>query len=221
MTALTLTAREFRTLVEPVLPMAGRDGMLPILTTVLVETDGMWLSAMTTDRFRVGIKRIEKRATEDDPATEWPEFRALIPTRAVRAMLTTFKPKRGTMDPTLTLTVDDNKMTTEAVGLFDLFDSGRFTHYLEDGEYPDLRAVVRKAMDVPDGERQSTIGVNPAFMADFKACGSTTMRLVVGGAKSPVVVTDDDGFLGLLMAPKAEKPEPKKRAPRKPKSVAS
>ena len=235
MTALTLTAREFRTLVEPVLPLAGRDDQLPVLCALLIEADGKWLSASATDRFRVGIKRIEKRATDDDPTTEWPEFKALIPTRAVRSLLTTFKPRRGTLDPTLTFKVDGNKMTADAVGLFDLFDSGRFVHTLLMAEYPDVRAIIQKAIDKPVEERVSHVALNPTFLADFKATGNQTLRFLIGAARSPVMVTDDDGFIGAIMprredqeredwsdflAPKA-KPEPKKRAARKPKSVAS
>lgn len=74
-------------------------------------------------------------------------------------------------------------------------------------------------------------GVSAAFLADFKACGSPTLRLLMGAPNKPLIVSDDEGFIGLLMprrliagaAPEswtdflAEKPEPKSR--RKPKAV--
>lgn len=228
MTTLTITASEFRALVTPVLPCAGHDGMLPVLTAMQIESHGEWLSASATDRFRLGIKRIKKRATDEDPSTEWPEFKALIPTRAIKSLLASYKPRRGTMDATLTLTVEGNRLTAEAVGLFDLFDAARFVHTLEDGEFPNLRAVMKKAMELPAEERGSEVGFNPSFMADFKAVGAMTLRMLIGGPKTPIIFTDDDGFLGCLM-PRAiatefredwtdflaGKPAPKKAASKK------
>lgn len=199
METLTLTASEFRALVGPVLPMAGRDYELPVLTSVQIESDGEWLSASATDRFRLGIKRIKKRATDEDPTTAWPEFKALIPTRAIKSLLASYKPRRGTMDPTITLTVEDGKLTAEAVGLFDLFDAARFVHHLEGGEFPNLRSVMRKAMELPADERGFEVGFNPAFMADFKGTGASTLRLLMGTPKTPMIFTDDDGFIGCLM----------------------
>lgn len=232
MTTLTIGAAEFRALVNPVLPMAARDEMgYPSITAVLIESDGKWLSAMTTDRFRIGIKRIAKRPTDDDPTTEWPKFRALVPVRAVRSMLTTFKARRGTQPATLTFTVEDDKLTAEAAGLFDLFDAGRFTHNLVTAEFPNLRQVVRNALKDSDKGDRSSVGINPGFMADFKASGATTLRVLFGGGvASPLVVTDDDGFIGVLMPRRllegsdgpedwtdflAEKPAPKKATAKK------
>ena len=204
MTTLTIDVKDFRALVSPVLPMAGKDEMLPVICAVLIESDGKWLTATTTDRFRAGIKRIEKHATDDDPTTEWPEFRALVPMRAVRSLLAMFKPSRGAPPATLTLTIetDDSgvsRLTAEAVGLFNLFDSGRFTHNLLSGEFPAVRKAFKEALDTPDDARASMVGVNPAFMADFKAVGGDTLRVLLGSPTKPLVVTDDDGFIGLLM----------------------
>lgn len=202
MTTLTLTAREFRSLVEPVLPLAGRDDGPPVLAAVMIEAEGRWLSATATDRYRAGIKRIEKRPTDEDESREWPEFSALMPVRVIKSLLTTFKARRGTLDPTLTLTVEDNKLTAEAVGLFDLFDAGRFVHTLQDGEYPKIRKVIKDVLETPEDKRATTVGLNPTFLADFKACTSSTLRLAMGAPNKAIVVTDDDGFIGLLMSRK-------------------
>lgn len=230
MTTLTIGAAEFRSLLNPVLPMASKDEMIPSICAVLIESDGKWLYATATDRFRVGIKRIAKRATDDDPTTEWPEFRALLPNRAIKSLLTMFKPTRGSSPATITLTVEDDKLTAEAVGLFDMFDSGRFVHHLATGEFPKLRNLVREALATPADDRASTVGINPDLMADFKACGAKTLRVVLGAPAKPLVVTDDEGFLGLLMprrlladAPEFEdwsdyiapRPEPEKSSTRK------
>jgi len=237
MTTLTIDAKEFRALVSPVLPMACKDDMMPAICAVLIEADGKWLSATTTDRFRAGIKRIEKHATDDDPTTEWPEFRALVPMRAIKSLLAMFKPSRGAPSATITLTIESDesgveRLTAEAVGLFDLFDSGRFTHTLIDpAGFPGIRKPFREALETPDDARSSTVGINPSFMADFKAAGGDTLRVVLGGPAKPLVVTDDEGFIGLLMPRRlvaepgeahenssdffAEKPQPKKRSGRK------
>lgn len=206
MSTLNITARQFADLVNPVLPLAEKDGMIPVLNAVLIETDGKWLSATATDRFRVGIKRIEKIATDDDLAAEWPEFRALIPLRAVRALLATFRPRRNSTIASLAMSVEDDgrKLVTEGVGTFDLFDSSRVTHYLEIGEYPGVRSIIRGALaSTPEG-RVTEFAVNPFFMADFKACGSRGLRILAGvarenGKPGPLVVTDDEGFIGALM----------------------
>lgn len=203
---ITLTARQFRALIEPVLPMACKDDMLPVLCAVQVTAEDRWLTATTTDRFRVGIKRIEKHATDDDATTEWPEFSALIPVRAVRSILATFKPTRG-FDPAMALTVAEDRLVVEAAGAFDLFDSSRFVHHLQSGEYPKVRSLIREVLAVPDDERVSRVVVNPTLFADFKACGSSTLRILMGRANKPLVVTDDEGFIGVLMPRRRDSPE--------------
>lgn len=202
MTTINLTASEFAALIRPVLPLAGDDMMLPVLNAVLIETDSKWLSATATDRFRLGIKRIEKRPTEDDEAADWPEFRALIPLRAVRSLLAMFKASRG-YNPSMSLTIEGDKLIAEGTGGFSLFDASRFTHQLENGEYPKVRGIFRECLAVKPEDRRGDFGINPSFMADFKATGATTLRVMGGsgevGSGAGIVITDDDGFIGLLM----------------------
>ena len=207
MTNFTISADEFRALVSPVLPLASKDAdYTPTLNAVLIEGNGKWLSATATDRFRMGIKRIAKRATDDDPATEWPEFRALVPLRSVKSLLTTFKTLRGSLPAQITFTIEDNKLTAEAAGAFDLFDSARFVHHLQDGEYPKVRSLVQQTLDVAVEDRVSAIHLNPFFLADWKAVGSKNLRLLIGKANGAVLVTDDEGFIGLQMSRRAELP---------------
>lgn len=231
MTAIVLGADRLAELVTPIIPLAGRDDYMPVINAVLIESDGKWLSASATDRFRIGIKRIEKYATDDDPATEWPQFRALVPLRSIKAILAMHKPRRGALPPDLTLTVADNSLTVEAVGAFDLFDSARFTYTLQAGDFPAVRSLIRDALAKPADERATDFGINPDFMADFKAVGRT-LRVVTGptranGDKGPLILTDNNGFIGVLTPRRiveasedwtdflAEKPEPKKAPARK------
>lgn len=225
MSTINLTARQFAELMRPVVPHAAGDRLLPILSTVLIETDGKWLSAMATDRYTLGIQRIEKRATDDDPATEWPEFKALVPLRSVKALLALFKPSRNAVLADMSLTVEDDKLVVEGAGGFDLFASSRFTYFLETGEYPNLRKAILGAL-------ASTSAAAPGTAYDFapsrlaRFAGLRTLRMAYGGRGA--VVTDDDGFLGAVMPRRAEgieredwtdflaeKPEPKKATPRK------
>ncbi|MGH3997641.1 MAG: hypothetical protein ACRDTJ_09290, partial [Pseudonocardiaceae bacterium] len=204
MTNFTISAAEFRALVAPVLPLACKDDMMPTLCAVLIEGDGKWLSATATDRFRMGIKRIAKRATDDDPATEWPEFRALVPLRSIKSLLTTFKTLRGSLPAQITFTIEDGKLTAEAAGAFDLFDSARFVHYLQDGEYPKVRSLVQQTLDIAVEDRVSAIHLDPFFLADWKAIGTKNLRFLMGKANGAILVTDDEGFIGLQMPRRSE-----------------
>lgn len=201
MDTIHLTAHELGSLVRAVLPFAGTDDMLPVINSVLIESDGKWLYAMTTDRFRIGVKRIAKRPTDEDESTAWPSFRALVPLRSMKALLALFKPSRG-FDPTLSLSVDGDQLTAEATGGFDLFTSSRFSYTLLAGEFPDMRLIVRKATASPASERVTTLGLNPKFLADFahlSRFGSALEFTMPAAEKDPVVIRDNDGFIGLLM----------------------
>lgn len=227
--SITLTATQWREVITPVLPCAGDDMMLPVLNTVHIRTHGKWLIATATDRFRVAMKRIAKIATDDDPTTEWPEFSALIPLKAVKSISAMLKPSRGGAHLSgATFAVEGDRLTVEASGLFDLFDAARFTHHLETGEFPKVDSLFAKALAVPDSERAPVSTLNPAFLSDMKACGSMVLRVIGPKAddiKSPIAFTDDDGFLALLMPRRTEtapeswedvlapKPEPAKPKP--------
>ena len=209
--SITLTASQWRDVIAPVLPCAGSDMMLPVLNAVQIRTDGKWLIATATDRFRVAMKRIAKVSTDEDPATEWPEFSALIPLKAVRSIGAMLKPSRGGAHLSgATFTVESDRLTVEASGLFDLFDAARFTHHLETGEFPNVASIFTRALAVPDEQRAPVSRINPGFLSDMKACGSVVMRVIgpkEGDLQSPVVFTDDDGFLALLMPRRTERSE--------------
>ena len=109
MSDLIITARTLKSLVDPVLPLAGRDDMMPVLTAVQVCVDGEWLTATATDRFVMGHKRIKG---------DWPKgWEALIPVTVLRTILRTYKPQRGD-DPELTLGIADGSLTVSSSGGF-------------------------------------------------------------------------------------------------------
>lgn len=203
---ITLTARQFRALVDPVLPLAEKDGFHPALNSLHVFTDGKWLLAEGTDRFRLGIKRIEKVVTDDDTTTEWPAFDAVIPLRAIHSILSTFKPLRG-FDPTMTLVRENDDLAVEAAGSFSIFDQARFVHHLCTEDYPSVRKVFSSALALRDSDRSVRLSFNPAFLADFKHTGAYALRIIAGAPGKPTIVTDDDGFLGAIMPRKTDRPE--------------
>lgn len=227
-TSLTIGARAFRSLVDPVLPFAGRDGMLPVLNAVRIESTGTHLLAMTTDRFRIGVQRL---ATEGD---KWPAFEATIPLAAVRSIKTLFKVRAGDLDSQLTLTVDDGILSVESTeaNLLDML--GATARYsLDLGEYPEFRQLVEKAIKA--APTQTAVGINAAFLADFRGLGGRERHLSMklpGDDSKPVVFADGEDFLGILMPRRmpddvfpaltdwlpllAEKPAKKKTGARKP-----
>lgn len=195
---ITLTARQFSSLFAAVLPFAGKDYMLPVLTAVHVRTHGKWLVATTTDRFRLAKHRMPKPPTEGDESVEWADFEALIPTSAVRSIMATFKPSRG-LDADLTLTVEDGRLIVEAgSALFSTFDQARISYSLETGEWPKADSIFTEALATT--ERCGTTAFNPKFLADFKVPGVPALRFLNGaGPTKAVLVTDDENFLAVIM----------------------
>lgn len=195
---IDLTASEFKALVSPVLHAVSNDPTLPVICGLLIESRGEWLTATGTDRFRAVVKRIRKRPTDDDPSTEWPEFKALIEKRSANSILAMFKTRRYS-DPEMTFVVEDDVLTVEAAGGFDLFDQAKFSHRLVNGEYPNVTKLIQKALDTPDNERDSMGGFNPKFLSDFKVSTAASLRIQMGRPREPMLVTDDDGLIGVLM----------------------
>lgn len=194
MTSLTLTAREFRDLVSTVLAMAS-NGDLPVLNSIRVESYDGHVTAMATDRFRLGIQRM-KHADAKAGA-----FAATIRVADVRSILALFKPARNNPG-SITLTVDGLSLSVESAGSlgFD-FASACVGYSLVDGDYPDLRAVLRKALE--ETPAAGPIGFNPAFLSSFRGAAETVVMRAGASPRSPVVLEGDD-FIGLLMPRRRE-----------------
>jgi DNA polymerase III sliding clamp (beta) subunit (PCNA family) len=194
---ITITARQFAGLVDAVIPFASADDDLPVLNTVRIESRGKYLLAMTTDRFRIGVKRL---AAPDDGG--WPEFAATVPLRAVRSIKQVFRPGRG-MDTDLTLAItEDDVLTVEPAGALVDMLSARASYSLERAEYPKFASLITKALAAESAAGE--FGVNPKFLADFsKVTGPTVAVRPTApeeeGKAAPIVISDGEDFLGLLM----------------------
>jgi DNA polymerase III sliding clamp (beta) subunit (PCNA family) len=192
MSELTISIRDLKALVEPVMPFAARDDGLPTINTVYIESRGSHLLAFATDRFRLGCQRLA--AAEDG---RWPEWSANIPVATLRSIFQTYKPKRFA-EPMVTLKIDGDALTVHGDdALVDLLDAS-VTYPLAGGAFPKVRNILREA--IASEERGGEVGVNPAFLADFargRSGGPLAMR--VGGEKSPILFADGDDFVAVLM----------------------
>lgn len=191
--SLTISVRNLKALVEPVTPCAGADDMLPVLNCVQIKTNGEWLVASATDRFRLAAHR---------QRGEWPAgWQALIPVRTLRGIFATFKAGRGS-DPELTLTiVDDHNLKVEMTGGLNdgLFSEASITYPLLSGEFPNLGQILSKAIAAESvaGDRR----FNWKFLSGFSAADPHGQGLIMHGGdpSAPMLVTDGEDFVGILM----------------------
>lgn len=188
---LPISVRQLRALVDPVLPAAGTDDMLPILKAVRVEAQGKWLVAVATDRFTIAVQRIARSEGE------WPAWSATIPTQTLRSLFATFKPSRRDTDPEIELTLaGDSLHVTGCSQLLDVQEAS-IVYPLESGEFPKVGAMLSKAVEAEPGD--PSFAFDPAKMARLlsKARGSVTLK--AGPTGKAMVLHDGDDWLGLLM----------------------
>jgi len=181
-----LSANDLTRLFSPVLPFVGVDDMLPILTTVNLQTRKGHLVASATDRFRAAINRIKpelvwdvasKRAVpgwitsdklETRPQRIPGDVNIQIPALPLKRALALFKNPRSAdhwSQPAVRLTLDETPGTFEPTRTLTLtadrpvsggFDNLSVTITLQGGEYPKLASLFTKA--VPPEEVVGTVG---------------------------------------------------------------
>jgi DNA polymerase-3 subunit beta len=196
---LTISIRDLKRLVTPVIPCAGTDDTIPVLTAVKIESRGKYLTAVATDRFRMAMQRVA--APEDGT---WPEWSALVPVSALKSILATFKPSYRDANPVLTLKVDGEQMRAESEGaLLDLFSEAHVAYRLMDGEFPKVRGLLLKA--IKGESTSSAVGLNPALLGGVlpKPQSGTVMVKIGEGGREPIVFTDGEDFVSILIPRKA------------------
>jgi len=192
---LTLTAREFRDLVTPVIPMAHKDRMIPILNAVRIESVGNYLIASATDRFAIGMSR-------HAPSEKPPKGLAImIPLPSLRLILATFKPSRD-VDPQLEFIVTakgERLRLNQTGGAFDFFEAS-ITYPLEQGEWPGLPKIITNQAD-SDETPTKVIGLNASLLAKFQGAvrGGEPIEITIGANNRPILITAGDHFIGALM----------------------
>lgn len=192
---VVLTAREFAELVDPVLPHASKDVTLPTLCAIRVQSHGRHVSAIASDRYRIGWKRVL-------PA-EVPEagFDAVIPTRVVARLRKDFQERRGVIAPTLRLTVESSTLTVEAADYLLGMSSATLRFDLPDtGMYPPLHKLVFDAAVLAPSvsSRQS---INPRLIAAFEVgqMPNVPMTVSIPAGNKPWFVTVGEDFVGAVV----------------------
>lgn len=218
---LTLPAAQLRDLFAPVLPLAGTDDALPVLTTIRFAGHGATLTAAATDRFRAGISRVVLEL-DDDQAPPDP-FAINVPARAVRHVLATFKPGRRGEQRTVTLDVDPGDVVKHPTGAFvnrtasitveGATTYGWHTTATIDGfdprtEFPKLWSLVAEA-NTPSDHPTSLVRLNAKLLAGFRAAtlGNDAAEPLVftfpAAPPKPVGIACGTHFLGALMPRRA------------------
>jgi hypothetical protein len=223
---LHLSTTDLRRLFAPVIPWAGTDPYLPVLTNVHVYVQGPEIVAETTDRFRLALNRVTPhivrngkgglessypdRADADLEAaghtrvTPDPHIDCMIPTSVMRQMLAMFKPQRRLgWDPIVTLDFTDQTVTASAgPGLADDLDHLTVRAHLGDGEFPKVRQLLAKSI-ADAAQYPPRVSLNPRYVSAFTPVAQTlkeeVVDLVVRGPKEPILGFVGEGFVGLVM----------------------
>lgn len=199
-----LKASELHQLLAPVVPLAGRDDLLPILKAVsLTVRDGEVL-AVATDRYRVGLCRQPLPAEhEGDALTQAGDWSALVALEDVQLVLRLFKANR-TDDALLTLTVASGgqTLTVERTHASTMYADVRVVAHLVDGTYPKLGGIFAAILEAPPALR-FPVTVNPQFLNDFRHAQRDARQPLILWAQEertkPIGVACGDHFLGALM----------------------
>lgn len=189
---LKITARQLRELLEPVIPLALNDDMLPVLTCIQFRSHGRTVTASATDRFRLGISRIELEQSAD--------FTALLRVRDLRKVMTLFKANRLD-NPALTFVRSGDVVTVSSDEAFAGMHGASLSLTIQAGQFPELGELITKALKDSAGDG-GLIGVNPEFLGSFKAAVHRGESLVVKPGSepmNPILVASGEHFVGLLM----------------------
>lgn len=207
---ITLKASALRALVTPVLPLACDDDCLPPLNAVLIESLGAYLTAMATDRYRIGLHRIQ--LDERPPAG----FSLLVRLADLRKILTLFKATRRE-DPEVELSIGgDGTFTVQTSGSLFGTVAVRMAWLVVTAKYPadDLRKILRTAL-AAEPNLTAPAAFNPHYLADFKAASLNRepVRLWGSDPTKAFGVAIGDDFIGAIMPVRSASPDGKSHMP--------
>lgn len=192
------TARQFKALVEPILPLADQSGMFPLLGAVKINVLGGKLVAYATDRYRLGLQVSDIEAKT---------FDALMPVSAIRQILRIYRAAK-TYDAPLTLSTrkdEDGKTTIKVTGLTGDKYIPNVTMQIEqpEGEYPPILTLLRDALKNKPAASQTynmghVSGFTPAATVNGRGHQDATFVLPEDPSR-PLQVFSGEGFMGILM----------------------
>lgn len=185
-----ISTKELAKLVKPVMPLAHKDGMLPILNAVVFESAGDYITASATDRYRMGIAR-----AKIDPAPP-PGLNIKLGLGELRQLLSVFK-SDAKMERTVTITVLDDRIKVEQTLGFGFMDAS-MSFPLVKGDFPPLAKLLNEAQLV---DPSPAVGLNAAHLSDFRHAIREGEPLIVRSAQAnkPIIVTAGSHFIGALM----------------------
>lgn len=185
-----ITAKQFAQLVRPLVPLAGKDDMLPILNAIQFETQDDYLVGLCTDRFRLGIHRVKLERTPS-PAS------FLLSLATVAHILAMFKPSRYA-DPLLKFTVESDRLRVETVGGMDFIMDASVTFPVMTDDFPRVRKVLLDQL-AADSQPTTDLGVNAAYLADFRHAitDATPLSMHLVAADKPIIFTAGGDFIGM------------------------
>lgn len=179
---LSIKATDLRDLLTTVLPFADKD-QIPLLQTVHLAGHGSCVTATATNRFILGMQRVDIQA----PTT----LDAIVPTKAAKEILALYKPgRRAPFDLRLSFTPD--LVTIEAPGVPDMPSA---TWALGSGTYPKVSGLI-KDLDERPGDYVPTI--DPRWLRVISGLPGP-LHIIPGARNKRVTVRNDDGFIGAVM----------------------
>jgi len=196
MSTITVSARELTALVASVIPHASKDVSLPLLCSVFVRSSGPWVTALTTDRYRISLQRVRPAEAPGDG------FAAIIPLGVLARIRSTFTAARN-VDPIITLTVDEDKLLVTTTGALDGMVGASFEFRLTDkaSAWPKVDRLISEAL-ASDGTTAARMVVSPSLLADFRIGQPhyEPMRVTpTGGETKPWLIRIGEDFIGLIV----------------------
>ena len=190
----TLTNQQLHKLIKPVLPFASKDDFLPMLNAVRLDPLDGKLSAVATDRYRLGRTKLSD--------VEADGFAATIPIATARWLLTVFKASQKGNEITLDLN-DDGTVRISGATVW----GPRIELNVDQapGDYPKLAPLFTEA---EDRAATGSATFNGNYLADIGnvVAGSMVAYMTVElsdiAQRKPVLFThegDGAAFTGLLM----------------------
>lgn len=185
MPTLNIPLPMLRELLTKVIPFAARDTWMPTLNAVKIEARDGSLISSATDRYVIGMARIEYAA--DD-------FAVIIPLDRCRDILSYYKqPRRAIEVPNVVLELDDDKRLTISQPGSD--PEIRLAFDAEKGNPPDLTRMTRDLFAKETTDQPVTIAAE--YLAKFKHLGDLAIKPT--GERKPVLILAS-GFVGAVMS---------------------
>ncbi len=192
---LEVRAREFYQLLSEVIPFAGVDDTLPMLTGICLTSEGNDLIAAATDRYTLGVARM----TLSEPVGLFEQL--LLPAKSIPRIKGMF-PVARKGEPFLRLTFTDEGLVVEQAGTLDQsLPSTRLSVKWINASFPSWRSLLHGTGST-NRPQNVEIGFNPDFMARFaraRQSGESMILHAPENLNTPWRINIGEHFVGLIM----------------------